>query len=137
MNIVETKIPDIDTTNIDSSKVYLADTIIHNINPLFDDMQQNKKKEFNIKAKKYSQIKENVSSNKLEIESLFERYKKLQKIKKLLERIDKLVSLGIVKEGKLKQETIVLLKIIDKLPDEKLDFHLRDVSKTILKRFPN
>ena len=47
-----------------------------------------------------------------------------------------MVSLGITTDGKLKQETVILLKIIDKLPDEKLDYHLKDTANTITKRFP-
>jgi hypothetical protein len=136
MNIIETKIPDIDVDNIDESKVKLADNIIGNINPLFDDLQQVKIDEFNFKVSEFKQLKKNVLSNKTEIESLFENYKRKQKVHKLLERIDKLVSLGIVNEGQTKQETIVLLKIIDKLPTDKLNFYLKETINTISKRFP-
>lgn len=136
MNIVETKISDINTTNISLAKVQLANKIIQNITPIFDDVQREKKIEFNSKAKKYKKLKETVLSNKKELESLFEVYKKKQKIKKLLERIDKLVSLGIINEGNTKQETIILLKMIDKLSNEKLDFHLKDTLNNIKKRFP-
>jgi len=137
MNIIETNIPDIITTNINMAKVHLANKIIHNITPLFDDIQQSKKLEFNKKAIKYKTLKESVISNKKELEFLFESYKRKQKVKKLLERIDKLVSLGIINEGKSKQETIILLKMIDKLSNEKLNFHLKDTMNTITKRFPS
>jgi len=136
MNIIETKIPDIDVKDIDQSKVNLAEKIIHNINPLFDDLQQVKIDEFNLNINKFNQLKTKVISNKNEIENLFEHYKRKQKVKKLLERIDKLVSLGIVNEGQSKQETIVLLKIIDKLDINKLNFHLKETMNTISKRFP-
>jgi len=136
MNIIETKIPDIDVKDIDQSKVNLAEKIIHNINPLFDDLQQVKIDEFNLNINKFKQLKTKVISNKNEIENLFEHYKRKQKVKKLLERIDKLVSLGIVNEGQSKQETIVLLKIIDKLDINKLNFHLKETMNTISKRFP-
>ena len=136
MNIIETKIPDINTDNIDLSKVQLADKIIHNINPLFDDLQNIKKDEFKFKVNEFKQLKKNVLYNKNEIETLFEHYKRKQKVKKLLERIDKLVSLGIVNEGQTKQETIILLKVIDKLSTDKLNFHLKETMNTISKRFP-
>ena len=136
MNIIETKIPDIDVTDIDQSKLNLAEKIIHNINPLFDDLQQVKVDEFKINVNKFNQLKTKVISNKNEIENMFENYKRKQKVKKLLERIDKLVSLGIVNEGQSKQETIVLLKIIDKLDINKLNFHLKETMNTISKRFP-
>lgn len=136
MNIIETQIPDITTSNINLAKVHLANKIIQNINPLFDDIQRDQKIEFNEKATKFKELKESVVSNKKEIETLFSHYKRKQKVKKLLERIDKLVSLGMINEGALKQETIILLKVIDKLPEEKLDFHLKDTMNTIKKRFP-
>jgi len=136
MNIIETQIPDINIDHIDKSKVQLAEKIIHNINPLFDDLKQEKISEFQFKANEFKQMKKNVLSNKTEIETLFKHYKRKQKVKKLLERIDKLVSLGIVNEGQTKQETIILLKIIDKLSTDKLNFHLKETMNTISKRFP-
>jgi len=137
MNIIETDIPDIDIKNLDQSKVNLAEKIIKNINPLFDDLNNEKIKEFQIKVNEYKRLQKNVLSNKTEIETLFEHYKRKQKVKKLLERIDKLVSLGIVNEGQLKQDTIVLLKIIDKMPIDKLNFHLKETMNIISKRFPS
>jgi len=136
MNIIETKIPDIDVKDIDQSKVNLAEKIIHNINPLFDDLQQIKIDKFETNVNEFNQLKTKVLSNKNEIENLFDNYKRKQKVKKLLERIDKLVSLGIVNEGQSKQDTIVLLKIIDKLDINKLNFHLKETMNTISKRFP-
>jgi hypothetical protein len=136
MNIIETKIPDINVDNIDKSKVNLAEKIIQNINPLFDDLQHVKIDEFKFKVSEYKELKTNVLANKTEIEKLFEYYKRKQKVKKLLERIDKLVSLGAVNEGQSKQETIVLLKIIDKLSTDKLNHYLKETIKTISKRFP-
>ena len=136
MNIIETQIPDINIDNIDQSKVQLAEKIIHNINPLFDDLKQEKINDFQFKVDKFKQMKKNVLSNKTEIEILFKQYKRKQKVKKLLERIDKLVSLGIANEGQTKQETIILLKIIDKLSTDKLNFHLKETMNTISKRFP-
>jgi len=136
MNIIETTILDINVENIDQTKVNLANKIIQNINPLFDDLKQVKIEKIKFKITEFKQLKNNVLTNKSKIETLFEHYKKKQKIKKLLERIDKLVSLGIVNEGQSKQETIVLLKIIDKLDINKLNFYLKETMSTISKRFP-
>jgi len=137
MNIIETKIPDINTKNIDQSKVNLAEKIINNINPLFNDLQQIKIDQFKDKMYEYKTIKKSVLSKKVSLESLFENYKKKQKSKQLLEKIDKLVSLGIISEGHSKQETIVLLKIIDKLDINKLNYHIKETATTISKRFPS
>ena len=136
MNIIETEIPDINIENLDQSKVQLANKIIQNINPLFDDLQQEKNNEYTFKVNEFKQLKKNVITNKTEIEGLFKHYKRKQKVKKLLERIDKLVSLGIVNEGQTKQDTIILLKIIDNLSTNKLNYHLKETMNTISKRFP-
>lgn len=134
MNIVETSIPDINTSNINLAKVQLANKLIQNITPLFNDVKKEQKLEFNRKAIRYNKVKGIVTSNKKELDVLFASYKRKQKVKKLLERIDKLVSLGIINDGTIKQETVVLLKVIDKMPEDKLDFHLKDTLSTIKKR---
>lgn len=137
MKIIETEIPDIDIKDIDKTKINLAEKIIHNISPLFNELIQEKTDQIETKVNEFKRMKKNIVSNKNEIENLFKHYKKKQKIKKLLERIDKLDSLGIINQGHLKQETIILLKIVDKLSDEKLDYHLKETLNYISKRFSN
>ena len=136
MNIIETKIPDIDIENIDQSKVNFANKVIYNVAPLFNDLRQGKIEEYESSSIKSRQLKKKILASKSNLETLFDQYKRKQKIKKLLERIEKLVSLGIINEGQSKQETVVLLKIVDNLSIEKLNFHLKDTMNTISKRFP-
>ena len=62
-------------------------------------------------------------------------YKKKKKVSKLLDRIEKLITSGLVYDGTLKHETIILLKITTKLSEDKLDYHLKDTLTTISKRF--
>jgi hypothetical protein len=62
-------------------------------------------------------------------------YKRKKKVTKLLDRIEKLITSGLVYDGTLKHETIVLLKIVDKLEEDKLDYHLHATLQTISKRF--
>ena len=59
MKITETKIPDINVKNIDQSKVNLAEKIIHNINPLFDDLYQVKQEEYKQRLITLKKIKNN------------------------------------------------------------------------------
>jgi len=135
MKITETDIPDISIKNIDESKIRLADKIIENIYPLFDEMYTEKSARL-IQLRKALVEKRNlVSSKKAELEKLLEGYKRKQKVKKLLERIERLVNTGLLGSGNSRQETIVLLKIIDRLPDEKLNEHLRNTMSIIKKRF--
>lgn len=135
MKISETDIPDISETNIDTSKVDLADKIIENIYPLFDEMYTDKSAKLIRLRKELVEKKSIVTSRKQKMEELLAAYKRKQKVKKLLERIEKLVNTGLIGSGNSKQETIVLLKIIDKLPNDKLDQHLRSTMVIIKKRF--
>lgn len=135
MNITETKIPDVTSDNITSSKKILADNIIKNVYPLFDEVYTEKLEEAtslkNITITKRVELK----GQKESIEKLIVEYNRKQKISKLLNRLDKLVESGLTYDGTLKHETVILLKIIDKLPNDKLDNQIANTVQMISKRF--
>ncbi len=79
--------------------------------------------------------KELVTKHKTALEQMMYEYKKQKKVAKLMDRIDKLVTTGLVYDGTLKRETVILLKIATKLSSDKLDYHLKDTLRTISKRF--
>jgi hypothetical protein len=135
MRIIETNIPDTTDSNLEISKVVLADNIIKNVYPLFDDVYTEKASQVQRLKKLYSERKDKVLENKQHIEIMMKQYEKKKKVSKLLSRLEKLVDSGLVYDGHLKNETIVLLKIIDKLPDDKLEYHLSETLKMISKRF--
>jgi HD-GYP domain-containing protein (c-di-GMP phosphodiesterase class II) len=135
MKIIETEYPDITESNIDESKIILADNIIKNVYPLFDEVYGQKLSEESKLKKTILKRKQIVEDNKKNLEIMMKQYDRKKKVAKLLSRLEKLVDSGLVYGGHLKAETIVLLKIIDKLPDEKLDYHLAETLKTIGKRF--
>jgi len=135
MNIIETKIPDVHEDNISQSKVVLADNIIRNIYPLFDEI-------FSMKVEQVDKLKVVLESKQVQVleskrnlEQGIKNYKKKQKESKLLDRINKLVSSGLIYDGNLKHEMIILLKIIHNLSEEKLNYHLSNTLKIISKRF--
>ena len=135
MNIVETAYPDIVPGNIEASKVELSNKIIKNVYPLFDEVHINKVSESKDLKKELTDKKLQVTEEKEELEEMLKDYNKKKKVKKLLERLSKLVSSGLVYDNNLKMETIVLLKIINKLSEEKLDEQLSNAMRTINKRF--
>jgi hypothetical protein len=135
MIIEETSIPNVVPENIDESKLVLADNIIQNVYPLFSEIYSTRIGEIEDIKTEIENKKISVKKNKEDLERLMEDYKRKKKISKLLDRIDKLISSGLVYDGTLKHETTVLLKIITKLSDEKLDYHLRNTLTTISKRF--
>ena len=135
MNIVETNIPDVDVYNISKSKVELANGIIQGIYPLFDEIYSEKVNDLDSLRQMLSNKRLKIKDKKEEIETLYEVYKRKGKIKKLLNRISKLSKSGLMYDGSLKSETLMLLKVIESLNNEKLDFHLSETMKTIKKRF--
>jgi hypothetical protein len=135
MNIEYTKIPDVVDENIDRSKIILADNIISNIYPLFDDMYSGYLNSTASLQSDYRKTKTQVKESKEVLEDLMLELNRVKKVSKLLDRIGKLIGSGLVYDGSLKHETVILLKIIDKLSGDKLEFHLRNTLKTITKRF--
>ena len=135
MKIEYTTIPNVVLETIDQAKQVLADSIIQNVYPLFDEVYKSKVAETKKIKKILKEKKNEVVQQKNNLQNLMNKYRKQKKIAKLLNRIEKMITSGLVYDGTLKHETSILLKIIPKLEDEKLDYHLRKTLQTINKRF--
>ena len=135
MNIIETNIPNVTSENISHSKTVLADNIIANVYPLFNEVYTTRVDEIEKLKEELAKKKDLVQKHKVALEQMMSEYKKNKKISKLLDRIEKLITTGLVYDGTLKHEMVVLLKIATKLSDEKIDYHLKDTLRTISKRF--
>lgn len=135
MNIEYTKIPDVVEENINQSKMILADNIISNIYPLFDDMYNGYLNSTKGLQSDYRKTKTQVKESKQALEKMMIELNRVKKVSKLLDRMGKLIGSGLVYDGNLKHETVILLKIVNKLSDDKIEFHLRNTLKTITKRF--
>jgi len=135
MNLVETRIPDVTKTNIDRSKEIIANNIIKNVFPLFDEVYTAKVNEKNNLKKKLIYVKDVLQSEKESFDKLIIEYNKAKKISQILERIKTLVSSGLLYDGQLKHETVILLKILDKLPEDKLNQQLNKTIQILNKRF--
>jgi len=135
MKILDTNIPDIDFENIDKSKLDLANKIIKIIYPLLDDIYSDKLNKVLSLKKKFKKETLEVTEEKNNLEKLVSDYNKQKKIGKLLERLSRIISSGLANSGSYRHETIVLLKVIGTLSNDKLDYHLSETIKTINKRF--
>jgi len=135
MNITETKMPDVIPENINESKIVLAESIIQNVYPLFDEVYNTRVSDLGNLQKTLKTKRSSVLSEKDNLQTLIDGYNKKKKVAKLLDRIEKMVASGLVYEGSLKNETIILLKIASKLSEDKLDYHLKSTLRTISKRF--
>lgn len=135
MKILNTQIPLIEVENIDKAKVHLADNIIKRVGPLFNDIYAEQASELNDKKKKLDELKTKVIDNKNKLQEKINYFNKQKNLKNLLDRIEKLIRSGLVYDGKLKSDTIILLKVLDKLSEEKIDFHKKEIMTVISKRF--
>lgn len=137
INIIETDLHDITKSNIDQSKVKLAENIIENIHPLFDEVYNEKENEYNNLQDSISISHRKLTDKKSELDDLMNEVKRKRKVVKLLTRLEKLIFSDMNFETSLKHETIILLKTIDKMSDERLDYNLSRTMKIISKRFSN
>ena len=135
MNIIETDVPDVTEENIQNSKVFLADNIIRNVYPLFEDVFQSRLKEYNELDAMLKLKKKSVREEKNRIKAMVADYKRIQKLTKLLRRIERLVESGLAYDSDLKHQFVVLLKMVHKLPEKDLDMHLKRAIDIIHKRF--
>ena len=135
MKIIETDIPDVTKNNLNESKISLANSVIQNVYPLFDDLFKTKiERVVELKAKIKSQAKK-IKDEKESIQKLVQEYTRRKKVAKLLDRTQNLINAGLTYDGAIRHETVILLKIINNLPDDKLDEHIRRTIQIVSKRF--
>ena len=135
MNIIETAIPDVTKANIDRSKEIIADNIVKNVYPLFDEVYTAKVNEKNNLKSKLVNVKNILQTEKESFDELIVEYNKAKKISQILERVKTLISSGLLYDGQIKHETVILLKILDKLPEDKLNQQLNKTIQILNKRF--
>jgi len=137
MNIVETNIPDVTVENIDKAKLSLSDRVIKSVYPIIDEIYNDKLSRVKELSEELKSKKREVLKNKTDLEVMMGDFNRKKKVKKLVERISRLVSTGLVHHGGLRNETVVLLKVVENLSDDKIDYHLGETMKMISKRFTN
>jgi len=135
MKIIETNINDITSENINESKTILADNIINTIFPLFNEVYTAKLQKVQELKADLRQKNEQIKKEKESIEKIITETKRKQKVSKLLDRIDKMISSGLVYDPSIKHEMVILLKVVEKLSDEKLDQNLNKTITLLNKRF--
>jgi predicted nucleic acid-binding Zn-ribbon protein len=135
MRIIQTNIPDVTPRNLDESKLELANQIIRDVYPVFDEIYETRIDRIKELQKELAKKRRMVAEAKRNLQDLMDGYKRKKKISKLLDRIDKLVQSGLAYEGSLKHEITVLLKVVDKLSDDKLDVKLRETMNLLTRRF--
>jgi len=135
MRVIETVISDVNEKEIDNEKLLLAQSIINKIAPLLNDLysekiDRRKKLKDDIRLSKRT-----ITAEKEQIELLLKDYNRKKKVAKILDRMTKLVESGLIQDNQLRHETIILLKILEKLPEDKLDIQLNRTMEVLNKRF--
>ncbi len=131
MKIIDTDIPDITTDNIDEQKLNLMNQIIEGIYPLLESsniLKQNQIK--NLEEEEFKKNKKLIRNSKSMLTELFNKYTKKKKINQLYECLSKLISHNNITD---KHETIILLRVVETLSNEKLDYHLYETIKLVNK----
>jgi chromosome segregation ATPase len=135
MKVIESDIYDIRGTDIDKTKVEIADNILNMVGPLFESEIEETKGSMDKLKQKRAKVDEELTEAKGTLEDLQRNFGQETKRKKLLNRIRQLIEANLTNDASLKSEVIILLKVIDKLEDNLLDEHIERMIKTISKRF--
>ena len=135
MRIFETAIPDIHKENIDKAKLNFSNKIINKVSPLFDKIYISKSAKIKELKNTLKQKKSQVAKDKELLENILSSYNKQKAAKKLLLKITTLVNSKLIYDSKIKNEIIILLKIIDNLGIEKLKQQEERLTALMTKRF--
>jgi len=135
MIIEETEIPNILPNTIDQSKIILANNIIKNVYPLFGEIYGERQRDISMLKEEISHKQVDILTAKDELEKLMVDYDRKKKIHKLLGRVKQLIESGIIYEGNLRYEMTILLKVLNKMTTDKIEYHIKETMAILTKRF--
>jgi septal ring factor EnvC (AmiA/AmiB activator) len=134
MRIIETDLNDIEETNLNESKINIANEIISFIYPLLSSDYKKKIKEIQ-ELKIYIEKKQSkIKSEKTKLQSLLKELNKKHAESKLLKKMGKLIQTGLVQD-KMKKEMVVLLNSFEHLQEDKITTYLNETIKIISQKF--
>jgi len=129
MNIIESSVPDITKSNIDQQKVLLSNRILSLLTPVIDGVLSKRVEEKKILLSELRSNQEKIKQEKLNLETMMELYEKEKEVKKAFDIISGIDSVKIEYNRSLKNEVVVLLRIIEKLPAKKVSLYLQNILK--------
>ncbi len=133
MKITELAIPDVTNENINKSKNDLADKIVNSLLPLIQPQISKKIKELKLLQKSIKEKVNLISNERNTLKDLQKEYDKRKNINLLLNRVEQLLNLGL--DNTLRSEMINMLRKINDLPKEKIDFYLDETLRIITRKF--
>jgi len=135
MRLVDTGIPDVHSSTINRVKENLANKVITRVSPLFEEVGISRNEDLTSMKKELRNKRIDVIAKKRELEGLQESYKKNKSMKQLLNKLAVLVNSGLLYDPSLRNQTVIMLKVMDKMTNDKLLDHVSEMSVLIKKRF--
>lgn len=135
MNIEELNLPDVTDNNLDDSKVLLANSIIENIYPLFDNIFMEKKNKINELQVDLSRRDKIIQKKKDSVQEFAKDYEKEKVVSQFLNEVENLINTGMITDSGIRHQVIVMLKTIDKFPQDKIKSRIIDIKRVLGKRF--
>jgi len=132
MKIASSEIVDVLEEDPDRTKVYFAENIVRIMSPILDEYYNEKIERVTSVRQEMKDLKTRAQSKKEDMTGMLSQHKKLTKTAKLLSRIDKIISSGLT-YGSTKRELVIILKILDKLSEEKLEVQMNNMMAILSK----
>ena len=135
MRLVETENFDIPKRNLKESKVKLAEDIIKHVKPLLHEIYSLKKDDINHHAKQITLKQDQIVKNKVLLQKIIKLLEREKLISTLLNKITVLMNSGFTLEQSVKNDYVIMLKVLPKLDDENIKKHIENVSTLMRKKF--
>jgi len=135
MQIITNNIPIINRNDINKEKIEIMNSLLEAVQPLFDEMLPDKKKELDELKNKLNNIQKQSEQVKTIAKKLTIDFELEQSKTKLLNRISKLIKAGVIYDPTLKREVSIILKVIPKMTKEQLEQNSRKILEILNKRF--
>jgi hypothetical protein len=133
--IKDTTLPVKTKTEINKQKVELANTIMHNISPYLDNQYLKINDELKIQKKELLDKRKLIKERKDLLVTIDSSQKIIKKKKILLDRIERLIENKTIQQNLiLKKQTVILLKILNTLQEDQIDYHLNTTLKLLNKK---
>jgi len=132
MKIASSEIVDVLEEDPDRTKVYFAENIVRIMSPILDEYYNEKIERVTSVRQEMKDLKTRAQSKKEDMTGMLSQHKKLTKTAKLLSRIDKIIQSGLT-YGSTKRELVIILKILDKLSEEKLEVQMNNMMAILSK----
>jgi hypothetical protein len=137
VKLIESDTPDLELKDINIFKIKLLDKILYNVVPYINKDISEKVKELKASRKEMKKMRLSGLQLKKEIQDKLKILERKKKVKVLLDRAMNLVNLKALDENGLKSELSVMLRMIDDLPEEKIDFYVSEMMRILIKKFSN